>query len=123
MKIFRFPFQLLTNPPIIFCDEITTGLDSFNARKVIEALKYLSNTNNDISKMSTNETESFAGSNTSEMSLMSHSPIKMPARAIICSIHQPTSEIFQCFSQIILMHAGRAVFQGKTEDAFDFFSR
>lgn len=105
----------MTNPPIIFCDEITTGLDSFNARKVIEAMKYLSNTRNEIA--------SFEGSEGTEMSLLSQNPIKMPAKAIICSIHQPTSDIFQCFSQIILMHAGRAVFQGKTEEAFDYFSR
>lgn len=110
--------QLLTNPPIIFCDEPTTGLDSFNARKVIEALKYLSSTSSDLSTMSqpniTNEIE---------MSVRSKKHVKMPPKAIICSIHQPTSDIFQCFSQIILMHAGRCVFQGNTDDAFNFFSR
>lgn len=90
---------------------------------MIEALKYLSNTNNDIATLSAYESGLFEGDNATEMSVMSQSPVKIPAKAIICSIHQPTSDIFQCFSQIILMHAGRAVFQGKTEDAFDFFSR
>lgn len=109
---------MLTNPPIIFCDEPTTGLDSFGARKVIEALKYLSSTNRDISHMSMDDP-----SNEIEMFSRSQLPIKMPPKAVICSIHQPTSDIFQCFSEIILMHAGRCIFQGNTEDAFDFFSR
>lgn len=101
----NFTKKLLTNPPIIFCDEPTTGLDSFNARKVVEALKYLSSRSTD------------------EISSKSKMLDKMSPKAVICSIHQPTSDIFQCFSEIILMHAGRCVFQGKTEDAFDFFSR
>lgn len=110
--------QLLTNPPIIFCDEPTTGLDSFNARKVIEALKYLSSTSSDISSLSTE-----GPSNEMEMHIQSQRPIQMPPKAVICSIHQPTSDIFQCFSHITLMHAGRCFFQGKTEDAFNFFGR
>lgn len=111
--------QLLTNPPIIFVDEPTTGLDSFNARKVIEALKYLSSTGSDITSLSAVD----GPNNEMEMSLKSQMPIQMPPKAIICSIHQPTSDIFQCFSHITLMHAGRCLFQGKTEDAFDFFGR
>lgn len=48
---------------------------------------------------------------------------QMPAKAIICSIHQPTSQIFECFSHIILMYAGRCVFHGTTEEAFTHFSK
>lgn len=86
---------------------------------MIEALKYLSSTNSDIESLSINEQPS----NDMEMNLTSQTLIKMPPKAVICSIHQPTSDIFMCFSHIILMHAGRCVFQGKTEDAFDFFSK
>lgn len=109
---------MLTNPPIIFCDEPTTGLDSFNARKVIEALKYLSSTNN--ATTLSDPTESGYG-----MELMSStdSSIHMPAKAIICSIHQPTSEIFQCFSHIVLMYSGRCVFSGSSEEAIAHFSK
>lgn len=32
---------MITEPPIIFCDEPTTGLDSFNAKIVISALRDL----------------------------------------------------------------------------------
>lgn len=108
----------------MFCDEPTTGLDSFNARKVVEALKYLSNMNNDMESHSTTD-ENAAHANESSIELM---PIKnvnnqMPAKAILCSIHQPTSQIFECFSHIILMYGGRCVFHGTTEEAFFHFSK
>lgn len=121
-------FQLLTNPPIIFCDEPTTGLDSFNARKVIEALKYLSNINSDTAVASTTTTAATTSSESDAFDNgygMELTPTKnqMPAKAIICSIHQPTSQIFECFSHIILMYAGRCVFHGTTEEAFTHFSK
>uniref|UniRef100_A0A2H8U0W7 Protein scarlet n=1 Tax=Melanaphis sacchari TaxID=742174 RepID=A0A2H8U0W7_9HEMI len=31
--------QLLNNPPILFCDEITTGLDSYSAAHIVNTLK------------------------------------------------------------------------------------
>lgn len=117
----NFTKKLLTNPPIIFCDEPTTGLDSFNAQKVVEALKYLSSRSSDVSSDESNATNGHE--NRIEISSKSKMLDKMSPKAVICSIHQPTSDIFQCFSEIILMHAGRCVFQGKTEDAFEFFSR
>lgn len=110
---------MLTNPPIIFCDEPTTGLDSFGARKVIEALKYLSSQNNETSIIAMDDSTSKL-----EMSMKTQTSIeKMTPKAVICSIHQPTSDVFQCFSEIILMHAGRCIFQGNTHDAFDYFAK
>lgn len=44
-------------------------------------------------------------------------------KVVMCSIHQPSSEVFEYFSHIILMYAGRIVFQGSTTEASTFFSR
>lgn len=32
-------FQLITNPPLLFTDEVTSGLDSFMALSVVQSLK------------------------------------------------------------------------------------
>lgn len=36
--------QLLNDPPILFCDEITTGLDSYSAAHIVNALKAIART-------------------------------------------------------------------------------
>jgi len=36
--------QLLNDPPILFCDEITTGLDSYSASLIINILKCIAST-------------------------------------------------------------------------------
>jgi len=36
--------ELVTNPPILFLDEPTTGLDSYTALKIIELIRNLAHT-------------------------------------------------------------------------------
>lgn len=109
--------ELITEPPIIFCDEPTTGLDSFSALAVLKTLKNLTK---------------YKPSKTIDNSEMVIVPevrlfedhidkgIKFKSKAVLCTIHQPTSEIFELFSNIILMHSGRIVYQGTMKEADQF---
>lgn len=87
-KRLAFATELLTQPAILFCDEPTTGLDSYNAQKLVESLQNLA-----------------AKRNT----------------AILCTIHQPSSELFAMFDQVLLLAEGRVAFFGDPEEAIDFF--
>lgn len=57
------------------------------------------------------------------MELMPTGESKERAKAILCTIHQPTSETFQYFSHIILLYHGRCVFHGSSQDANVHFSK
>ncbi|CAG2121348.1 unnamed protein product, partial [Medioppia subpectinata] len=43
-------------------------------------------------------------------------------RTIVCTIHQPSSQVFALFDHILLMADGRVAFMGTTETAKHFFS-
>ena len=43
-------------------------------------------------------------------------------KTVICTIHQPSSEVFAMFDRILLMAEGRTAFLGPIEDAPHFFA-
>jgi len=43
-------------------------------------------------------------------------------KTIICTIHQPSSEVFAMFDRILLMAEGRTAYLGSANDAVPFFS-
>ncbi|CAG2173978.1 unnamed protein product [Oppiella nova] len=43
-------------------------------------------------------------------------------RTIVCTIHQPSSEVFALFTQLLLMADGRVAYLGRSENAIEFFS-
>ncbi|KAG8222397.1 hypothetical protein J437_LFUL003018 [Ladona fulva] len=79
--------QLLTDPPILFCDEPTTGLDSYSAGAVVEKLKQLTSM----------------------------------GKAVICTIHQPASGLFDLFHRVLLLSGGRVAYLGDVPDALIYF--
>lgn len=88
-KRLAFATELLTDPPLLFCDEPTTGLDSYSAQKLVRMMNIMAS----------------------------------QGKTILCTIHQPSSELFAMFSQILLMADGRIAFMGSTQHALDFFKR
>uniref|UniRef100_A0A0A1WSU4 Protein brown n=1 Tax=Zeugodacus cucurbitae TaxID=28588 RepID=A0A0A1WSU4_ZEUCU len=145
--------ELITDPPFIFCDEPTTGLDSYSAYTVIKTLRHLC-TRHRVAKHSLtsvygedsfttppSSSEASSSHNSIEMevlpanenifdsikeiptlSVLNNSPNGRHKKAIICTIHQPSSDLFELFTHIILMDAGRVIFQGSTDRAFQFFT-
>lgn len=80
---------MLTDPPILFCDEPTTGLDAYSAQKLVKMMNSMAST----------------------------------GKTILCTIHQPSSDIFNMFSQIILVAEGRIAFMGCTASAIEFLQK
>lgn len=44
-------------------------------------------------------------------------------KTIVCTIHQPSSEVFTMFSQLILLADGRIAYMGSMANAIEFFER
>ncbi|CAG0906530.1 unnamed protein product, partial [Darwinula stevensoni] len=77
-KRLAFASEVITDPPLLFCDEPTTGLDSHNAVRVTRLLKALAER----------------------------------GKTVLCTVHQPNSELFGMFDQLMLVAEGRIAFQG-----------
>ena len=43
-------------------------------------------------------------------------------KTIICTIHQPASQVFEMFDKILLMSEGRTAYLGTIPDALNFFN-
>lgn len=122
--------KLLTDPEIVFCDEPTTGLDSYSAFSVIKSLKELtqkSQLNGACTLAVSTQRTNTNLVDTLEMKILTNGsdfPVmdKFTNKAIICSIHQPTSDVFECFTHIILVTGGRIAFQGTVDEASVLFS-
>ncbi|XP_042230092.1 protein scarlet-like isoform X2 [Homarus americanus] len=85
-KRLAFATEILTDPPLLFCDEPTTGLDSYNARKLVRIMK----------DMGTR------------------------GKTILCTIHQPSSEVFAMFDKLLLLAEGRVAYMGSSSGALEF---
>ncbi|XP_065199289.1 protein white-like [Sycon ciliatum] len=87
-KRLSFATEVLTDPPLLFVDEPTTGLDSFAAETVVRHLKNMSE----------------------------------KGRTVLCTIHQPATEVFNCFDELLLLAEGRTAYLGARSDAVAYFS-
>jgi ABC-type multidrug transport system ATPase subunit len=48
--------------------------------------------------------------------------IAQQGKTIICTIHQPSSEIFEMFDRLCLLAEGRLAYIGDLNKAYDFFA-
>ncbi|XP_067645713.1 protein scarlet [Eurosta solidaginis] len=87
-KRLAFAVELLNDPVILFCDEPTTGLDSFSAQQLVQTLY-------ELAKKGT---------------------------TILCTIHQPSSQLFDMFNNVLLLADGRVAFTGSPQNALTFFA-
>ncbi|KNZ49396.1 hypothetical protein VP01_503g1, partial [Puccinia sorghi] len=86
--------ELIARPSVLFLDEPTSGLDSVSAVRVVKVLKALS-------------ADAPAGHGTT----------------IICSIHQPNSQIYHAFDYVCLLApGGRQIYCGPTSQAVTYLS-
>ncbi|GBP26140.1 Protein scarlet [Eumeta japonica] len=86
-KRLAFATELLTDPGLLFCDEPTTGLDSFSAQKLVSLLRASA----------------------------------VQGKTIICTIHQPSSELVAHFDRLVLLAEGRIAYTGTASGALNFF--
>jgi ABC-type multidrug transport system ATPase subunit len=86
---------------VLFCDEATSGLDSFTALSVIHTLRELAGIPSTSNKFIKNSSAS---------------------RIVLLTIHQPTSDIFHLFTNIMLMSGGRIIFHGTVAEAEQLFT-
>lgn len=82
-----FACELLSNPALLFCDEPTTGLDSFLAEHIVELLSSLAKS----------------------------------GRTVVCTIHQPASQLYLMFDRVMFIANSRTAFFGAPHQSISFF--
>ncbi|XP_031288160.1 ABC transporter G family member 15-like [Pistacia vera] len=70
--------EILTQPRVLFLDEVTSGVDSASAFFVLQVLKKIAH----------------------------------DGRIVVCSIHQPSSHLFELFDDLLLLSCGETIYFG-----------
>lgn len=86
-----------------YVDEPTTGLDSVMATNVVQQLKAMASG------------ASAASQNTPKQARQ--------LRTVLCTIHQPSSEIYKLFDKLYFVVDGRAAYFGPTADVPAYFTK
>ncbi|KAG2499376.1 hypothetical protein HYH03_002951 [Edaphochlamys debaryana] len=81
--------EMVTEPAVLFLDEPSSGLDAFNAFKVVHILR----------------------------SVAHHH-----GRTVVFTIHQPSSEVFHLFDDLLVLAAGQVVYLGPAEGMVEWFA-
>lgn len=79
--------ELVHEPPVMFLDEPTTGLDSLSSENVVNCMKSLAKQN----------------------------------KAVICTIHQPSTDLLEMFDKILIIHQGSVICHSSYSEMKAFF--
>lgn len=85
-KRLSIALELIDNPPVLFLDEPTTGLDSSSSFDTITLLDELAS----------------------------------EGRTIVCTIHQPSSSVYNLFKQIYVLDKGKCAYQGSPQNTVKY---
>eukprot|EP01062_Namystynia_karyoxenos_P031994 TRINITY_DN2365_c0_g1_i1.p1 TRINITY_DN2365_c0_g1~~TRINITY_DN2365_c0_g1_i1.p1 ORF type:complete len:679 (+),score=258.24 TRINITY_DN2365_c0_g1_i1:93-2039(+) len=100
--------ELITNPDILFLDEPTSGLDSYAAMRLCHVLRLLARGHE------ATEDDGGVGKDVETFPVRSGTAGLRP-RSVVCTIHQPSSEVFELFDDVILLGLGGCVYCGPRE--------
>ncbi|XP_055916554.1 ATP-binding cassette sub-family G member 1-like [Eupeodes corollae] len=85
-KRLSIALELIDNPPVLFLDEPTTGLDSSSSMDTITLLDKLA----------------------------------CEGRTIVCTIHQPSSTVYNMFKHIYVLDKGKCAYQGSPQNTVKY---
>ncbi|KAL1139496.1 hypothetical protein AAG570_006480, partial [Ranatra chinensis] len=80
--------ELVNNPPVIFLDEPTTGLDVVSINQCLHMLKLLAS----------------------------------QGRTIVCTLHQPSSSLFNLLDRVYMLAQGKCIYQGAANQLVPFLA-
>ncbi|CAI5444649.1 unnamed protein product [Caenorhabditis angaria] len=93
------------------------GISGGEARRLTFASEMLSNPSILFCDEPTSGLDSFMAENVVEIL----KGIAKTGRTIICTIHQPSSQLYQMFDRVIYLAAGRTAFYGSPQESIEFF--
>lgn len=105
--------ELLLHPALLFLDEPTSGLDSVAALGLVTTLK----------ELVYNWNCTVCIRNAAACTVLWQPFTAQSCPQVVCTIHQPQSKIFNMFENLLLLKAGRIIYQGSTAGALTFYER
>ena len=90
----------------MFCDEPTSGLDSYMAQNIVQVASIFKSFKNSFKINFWQVMKNLAAA----------------GKTVICTFHQPSSEVFELFDRILLMAEGRTAYIGPIGQALYFFA-